>query len=486
MAIALRSSSVSGAADTNGTSCVVPVPTGAAVGDIALIAMEHWDTFDGTGITFPAGFTVKVNGQLSGTREKLYVAWKRLTAADTGNYTVTWTTAQWNMGHCLMISGAIATGDPIENFTSNFSTSTGLPSMSVGTSGVGRFMAHFIANENSASGTPPTGPVAMTEAQDGNYLKSNYVVWASSGTFNPSGGATSVSTAKSGGLLAVLPAAGGGAVSLDAVGSASAGFTGAAAADRPIAANSSAASGFTGLAGAARPIAGQGTAAAHFTGTAAAARALTATASAAAGFTGDATFARGLASNASSSAGATGDMSVARGLGASSPSASSFQGALAGGAQKDLDGSGSAAGSLSGTASVARGLDGSAGSASDGSGTMLLGLGFAGSISAAADAVGDLSIPAQSWRLVMPPIIERFTFQGMLSTTMYREATVFGDENGLFTVERGAPAEGTDEYGAIPFGTRYIWYGGHVNVTDDPAVRNLWLAHGFEVESVLS
>jgi hypothetical protein len=88
-----------------------------------------------------------------------------------------------------------------------------------------------------------------------------------------------------------------------------------------------------------------------------------------------------------------------------------------------------------------------------------------------------------AWRLVMPTIGERYTMRGSLATTAYREQTVFGDENGLFTVQQGSPSEGTDEYGAIPFGTKYIWLGGHVNVTDDPAVKNLWLAHGFEVEN---
>lgn len=206
MPIALRSSSVSGTSDTNGTSCAVPVASGAAVGDIALLAMEHWETYDATGITWPSGFTVVVNGVLSGTREKLYVAWKRLTAADTGNYTITWTSNQWNMGHCLMISGALATGDPIDGTPgTGTATGTGLPSLSVATSVAGAFLAHFIANENTASGTPPTSP-AFTEARDGDYLKSNYLVAGAATTYTPTGGATSASTAKSGALIAVKPA----------------------------------------------------------------------------------------------------------------------------------------------------------------------------------------------------------------------------------------------------------------------------------------
>jgi hypothetical protein len=89
-----------------------------------------------------------------------------------------------------------------------------------------------------------------------------------------------------------------------------------------------------------------------------------------------------------------------------------------------------------------------------------------------------------AWRLVMPANPERYTIRGKLAVTINREVTVFGDESGLFTTEQGSTSPGSDDYGAIPFGTKYIWYGGHVNTTDDPAVRALWLAHGFEVENV--
>jgi len=88
------------------------------------------------------------------------------------------------------------------------------------------------------------------------------------------------------------------------------------------------------------------------------------------------------------------------------------------------------------------------------------------------------------WRLVMPTIREKRTLKGSLSTSTYREATVFGDEAGLFTTAQGSRSPGSDSYGAIPFGTKYIWYGGHVNTTDDPAVKNLWLSYGFEVETL--
>jgi hypothetical protein len=66
---------------------------------------------------------------------------------------------------------------------------------------------------------------------------------------------------------------------------------------------------------------------------------------------------------------------------------------------------------------------------------------------------------------------------------MTYEQTVFGDEAGLFTSDEGSIALGGDSYGAIPFGTKYIWQGGCVNATSDPAIKDLWLAYGFDVST---
>lgn len=48
---------------------------------------------------------------------------------------------------------------------------------------------------------------------------------------------------------------------------------------------------------------------------------------------------------------------------------------------------------------------------------------------------------------------------------------------------------GTLQYGETPPGhileaAEYVWYGGYENLTDDPEIRALWLANGFEVENV--
>jgi hypothetical protein len=171
--------------------------------------MEQWETFDATGVTFPAGFTVVVNGLVSGAREKLFVGWKRLSGADTGNYTITWTLGQWNMGHCILVTGGLSVGDPIEASNTATGTGTTIPGTSV-TTVTQPFLAHFVANENTATGTPPTN---FTEARDGDYLKTNYWIPGATGTHTVSGGSTSASTAKSVALIAIQADGGAAAVS---------------------------------------------------------------------------------------------------------------------------------------------------------------------------------------------------------------------------------------------------------------------------------
>lgn len=95
-----------------------------------------------------------------------------------------------------------------------------------------------------------------------------------------------------------------------------------------------------------------------------------------------------------------------------------------------------------------------------------------------------LTVPPPIWRLLAPTITEKFPIAGSLQWSKTRQVTVFGDEFGLFTSEEGALSGGGDEYGSIPFGTKYIWLGGHDNDTTDPAVRDLWLGHGFDVERI--
>ncbi|MFI7678577.1 hypothetical protein [Actinophytocola sp. NPDC049390] len=205
MAVGYRSASSTGVSDNLVSSINVPVPSGAASGDVALVALGMWEIGNPT-VTAPSGFTL-LTTVLSGS-QKLKIFWKRLTGADTGNYTFSWSGSQWTIGHAALFTGVLASGDPIgSNFNSATAASgTTIPSTSVTVAGA-HGLAHFVANENSATHTPPTN---FTEVGESNYLASNYRLPGASGTYTASGGTLSASTLSLALLLALEPAAGGG------------------------------------------------------------------------------------------------------------------------------------------------------------------------------------------------------------------------------------------------------------------------------------
>src|SRR4051812_24334747 len=210
MAVALVQSSTSGTADNQQAFCTVPVPAGAASGHVAVLAVEIWlDTSTDPVFTWPAGFTqiAYVESTTDGF-QRLYVARKVLSAADTGNYQPTWSGSYWTQGQCTLWSGVDNT-TPLEVAVGTATTvsNTTMPAVSVTTTHAGSGMVHLVANENSASGTAPTG---YTEAQDANYLRTNTKVAGAAGAETPSGGSISVATVKLGALVALRAAGAGG------------------------------------------------------------------------------------------------------------------------------------------------------------------------------------------------------------------------------------------------------------------------------------
>lgn len=212
VAVGYRSSSTSGTADSQGTSKPIPVPAGAATGDIALLAIEMWwDSATNPTVTWPSGFTEIVNVNLDAEQgwTKLKVAWKRLTGADSGNYTPSWTGTQWNMGHCILITGGLASGDPIEaTHTATTLTGTSVPTTTVSPAAAGDMLVNFCTNESSA--TQSTVPTGFTNVQNHIYLRTNYRISAASGSQSASGGVISAAGPQVVALIAVKPEADGG------------------------------------------------------------------------------------------------------------------------------------------------------------------------------------------------------------------------------------------------------------------------------------
>lgn len=210
MAVGYRNSSSTGVTDSEISSVNVPVPSGAASLDVAVVALERWDAGN-PAITPPSGFTQFVDLTDAGG-EKLHCFWKRLSGADTGSYTFSWTGAQWTIGHCVLVTGAKTSGDPIgANFnTASVASGTSEPTTSV-TVGFQPFLLHYVANENTALQTTP--PTNFTEVQDSNYLHANYRIPGSTGSFSAASGVLAASTLQHVALIAIEPDAGAAATS---------------------------------------------------------------------------------------------------------------------------------------------------------------------------------------------------------------------------------------------------------------------------------
>lgn len=204
MAVALRSSSITGTSDGQGSSIAVPVPAGAAANDVALVAIEMWwDSGADPTVTPAPGFTMVINEVRAATgNQRLKVFWKRLSGADSGSWTFTWDLTQWRMAHALLVTGAALSGDPIAATNTATAVSASQPDTSLSTV-TEPFLAHFVANANAT--TQDVVPSGYTEERDGDYLKSNYRVPGTTGTHIASGGTVSASTALVVGLLAVAP-----------------------------------------------------------------------------------------------------------------------------------------------------------------------------------------------------------------------------------------------------------------------------------------
>lgn len=210
MAVALVATSTSGVSDSQATSRTVPVPTGAAAGMVAVFVLEMWQsTATNPAVTWPAGFNEIVN-YVSTTDgfQKIKAAIKVLTGADSGTYNATWASTHWIQGQCSLWSGVDNT-TPLDVAVAlaQASTGTAYPANALTTANAGDGMVHLVANENSATSTPPTG---YTEQQEANYLKTNTKIAGAAGSESISGGALSASMLKLAALIALRAAGGGG------------------------------------------------------------------------------------------------------------------------------------------------------------------------------------------------------------------------------------------------------------------------------------
>jgi len=173
-----------------------------AANELALVLLY----IEGTPVvTVPTGFTEKAtaNNTMVTREHKLYMFWKRATAADSGNYTFSWTGNLWRTGVAIRVSGAITTGDPFDVTGSAVSTlvDTSPPAITLTTTVAETLLVYWAGGFDAASTwTPPTG---FTEHADAEEVTVDSLAQAAAGSTGAVQGVSTTTNAQSAILGAV-------------------------------------------------------------------------------------------------------------------------------------------------------------------------------------------------------------------------------------------------------------------------------------------
>lgn len=147
------------------TSRAFAVPSGAAIDDVVVIVVCNED---GTVNSLPSGFAHAASSPVItslGDVLRVNIIWKRLTAADTGTYTVGFSTNTFNSGQAFLFRGVVTSGSPFDSGVSTGATgasaSTTSPVTNITTTGPDRLLLHGVGSWMDlvvdTDGFPPTG-----------------------------------------------------------------------------------------------------------------------------------------------------------------------------------------------------------------------------------------------------------------------------------------------------------------------------------------
>ncbi|HMI08858.1 MAG TPA: hypothetical protein VK497_00470 [Candidatus Saccharimonadales bacterium] len=188
MAIGFRSSSNTGN-DVNASSRSPTVPSGASAGDVVVAVLTRWESTN-PAITAPSGFTSAGSQVIIGDA-KVNVFWKRLTGADVGNYTFSWSGSMWSHAHCFCLTGVKSTGNPIgSNFASWTGTAGTFGSVQLTTS----FAPGLVWSGYNDSGGTHTPPTSFTEVIDFDCGGGAYYLPGTAGTHTAANGSVTSSS----------------------------------------------------------------------------------------------------------------------------------------------------------------------------------------------------------------------------------------------------------------------------------------------------
>lgn len=203
------------------TSVALPVPAGAAVDDVAVVCLRIAGTVAaGLAVTPPAGFTLKEDYHATGAQNVLFkLYWKRLTTAETGTWSFTWSTAYSATSGAVLVIGAATSGDPFDVYaevgqpTITAGGSTAAISVTTTVADTLLFWVFFIATTNGNITVPAgfTQHVRQTVAA-GSALNMSTKPQTAAGGSGTVTGTSGTATSLQGGvaLFALQPAAGGG------------------------------------------------------------------------------------------------------------------------------------------------------------------------------------------------------------------------------------------------------------------------------------
>jgi hypothetical protein len=200
----VNSSNLTGSASA---TAAVPVPSGAASGQIAVVGIYKENT---AAVTPPAGFTLKATLNTTATaRGSLYVFWKRLTGADSGTYSFSWTGADWRAAVCGLFSGRVGSGDPFDGTVGTAESTTAVTSLNVSTSPTNASGDAVGMWTDFTGGNAWTAPTNYTERQDIDVITLDTRDAVASGTTGSLSATGNISGFMKG-FLGVLQVAGGG------------------------------------------------------------------------------------------------------------------------------------------------------------------------------------------------------------------------------------------------------------------------------------
>lgn len=196
--------------DTTHTTATPAIPAGTAVNHIAVVTIYKENT---AAVTAPSGFTLVTNTPISTTAPTHHsVYWKRLTAADTGTYSFSWTGGAWREASCSIFSGCITTGTPTEIHSANFSNTavTTTPAVSGTTAGADRMLVWSATNFQFGTWTMPASFANRSGGSGSLALATATLGQAAAGATGSLTGSCATAGQETAFLFALIPDPGGG------------------------------------------------------------------------------------------------------------------------------------------------------------------------------------------------------------------------------------------------------------------------------------